>query len=105
MKQSIKIDGELINYLRISYECPSCRKQVILTPDFTDKEYLTCGACKYSIHIRSNQVRYLKDIMFNFDRERKYLEFDGIHLWIEGQPELSKLQPATTTSRPTPPAK
>jgi len=51
MKQSIKIDKELINYLRISYKCPSCRKEVILTPDFSDKEYLQCGACQYSIHI------------------------------------------------------
>ena len=93
----VKIDKELINYLRISYKCPSCRKYVILTPDIWDKEYLTCGECRYSLHIRSNQARYLKDLLFQFDRYRKILEKNGLQVWIEGEPDTSTLIRGSTT--------
>jgi ribosomal protein S27AE len=104
MKQLIKIDKELINYLRISYKCPSCLKQVILTPDIWDKEYLTCGECHYSLHIRSNQAQFLKDLIFEFDKCRKILEMNGLQVWIEGQQDTIPLIRGSTTSTYTRPS-
>ncbi len=97
MKNLVKIENELINYLRISYKCPGCLKQVILTPDIWDKEYLTCGECQYSLHIRSNQAMYLKDLIFEFDKYRKVLGMNGLQVWIEGQPSTSTLIQGSTT--------
>ncbi len=93
----VKIDKELINYFRISYKCPGCLKQVILTPDIWDKEYLTCGECQYSLHIRGSQARFLKEIVFHFDKFRKILEMNGLRVWIEGQPDTTPLIRGSTT--------
>lgn len=100
-KHLVKIDKELINFLRLSYRCPGCMKQVILTPDISDKEYLTCGVCQHSIHIRYNQVMYLKELLRDFDSRRKILEMNGLQVWIEGQPDTSPLIPGSTTLKHT----
>jgi DNA-directed RNA polymerase subunit RPC12/RpoP len=96
-KHLIKIDKDLINYLRISYKCPGCHKQVILTPDISGKEYLTCGECQFSLHIRGNQAISLKDLVFEFDRCRKILEKNGLQVWIEGQQDTTPLIRGSTT--------
>ena len=93
----MKIDKELINYLRISYKCPSCQKLVILTPDIWDKEYLTCGECRYSLHIRSNQAMHLKDLIFQFDKYRSVLEKNDLQVYLEGQSDTSTLIRGSTT--------
>ena len=93
----IKIDKELINYLRVSYKCPSCRKLVILTPDIWDKEYLTCGECQFSIHIRRNQATYLKDIIHYFDENRKALHMNGLQVYLEGKQDTTPLIRGSTT--------
>jgi len=96
-KHLVKIDNKLIDYLRISYKCPSWGKQVILTPDIWDKEYLTCGECQYSLHIRGNQARFLKDLIYEFDKYRIILEMNGLQVWIEGQSDTSTLIWGSTT--------
>jgi DNA-directed RNA polymerase subunit RPC12/RpoP len=100
-KHLVKIDKDLINFLRLSYRCPGCMKQVILAPDISDKEYLTCGVCQHSIHIRSNQAHFLKELIYEFDRDRKILEMNGLQVWIEGQPDTSPLLPGSTTLKYT----
>ena len=86
-EHTIRIDKELINYLRISYECPNCRAEVILTPDIRDKNYLTCGKCKYSLYLDYNQVLALKDLkdsIDEFDKHRKRLKVNHLQVWIQG---------------------
>ena len=101
MKQLIKIDKEIINYLRLSYLCHGCQKQVILTPDIWGKVYLSCGECQHSIYIRDNQRVCLDDLTHVFDRCRKILNKNGLQVWIEGQPDTSTLAHGSTTLKRT----
>jgi DNA-directed RNA polymerase subunit RPC12/RpoP len=97
----INIDDNIINFLRISYLCPSCHKQVILTPDIGDKEYFSCGECHGSYHVRGNQFHYIQEMRDVFDFARKVLNKNGLQVWIEGQPDPSTFAHGSTTLKRT----
>jgi len=99
MKALIKIDKPFIDYFRISYYCPGCHKQVILTPDIGGKEYFSCGECQHSIHVRGTQFHHINNIkrlMHEMEYSRSILERTGFQVWIEGQLDTSKLYHGST---------
>ncbi len=104
MEALIKIDKPFIDYFRISYYCPSCHKQVILTPDIGDKEYFSCGRCQHSIHVHSTQfhhIQHIKSLMDNMEQSRKILEGTGYQVWIEGQLDTSTFDYGSTVLKRT----
>ncbi len=101
MEYLIKIEKDFIDYLRVSYLCPECHKQVILAPDIGDKEYFSCGECQHSIHVRGNQFHYIENMLFEFDRARNILEKNGLQVWIEGQPVPNTYYPGSTSLKRT----
>lgn len=100
----IKIDKEFVSFLRISYYCPGCHMQVILTPDIGEKEYFSCGKCRHSIHVRSTEFHHINEIkkwLAQTEYSRSILERTGFQVWIEGQPDPTTFYRGSTSLKRT----
>jgi len=80
--RSISIQRSLFSYLELSFSCPSCGKETVLSPGSFYQNCFCCSECQHLFPIKTDQRHHLFDLANVFDKDRELMQAGGFKVSI-----------------------